>query len=52
MITRIHLSPPNTYKLMCFDRNINGNSDVKFLNGIIGHCTEGRNLLYATGCFV
>ena len=30
---------------MCFDRNINGNRDVKFLNGIIGHCTEGRNLL-------
>ena len=22
---------PNAYKLMCFDKNINGNSDVKFL---------------------
>ena len=22
---------PNAYKLMCFDRNINGNKDVKFL---------------------
>jgi hypothetical protein len=27
---------------MCFDRNINGNRDVKFLIGIIGQ----RNLLY------
>jgi hypothetical protein len=31
---------------MCFDRNINGNRDVKFLIGIIGHCTDGRNSLY------
>ena len=31
---------------MCFDRNINGNRDVKFLIGIIGHCTDKRNLLY------
>ena len=31
---------------MCFDRNINGNRDVKFLIGIIGHCTDQRNLLY------
>ena len=31
---------------MCFDRNINGNRDVKFLIGIIGHCTDERNLLY------
>ena len=28
-----------------FDRNINGNRDVKFLIGIIGHCTDERNLL-------
>ena len=26
-----YLIQPNAYKLMCFDRNINGNSDVKFL---------------------
>ena len=31
MISRTHLSLPNAYKLMCFDRNINGNWDVKFL---------------------
>ena len=31
MISRIHLSLPNAYKLMCFDRNIDGNRDVKFL---------------------
>ena len=31
MISRIHLILPNAYKLMCFDRNINGNRDVKFL---------------------
>ena len=31
---------------MCFDRNINGNGDVKFLIGIIGHCTDQRKLLY------
>ena len=30
IISRIHLRLPNAYKLMCFDRNINGNSDVKF----------------------
>ena len=39
-MSRIHLSLPNAYKLMCFDRNINGNRDVKFLIGIIGHCTD------------
>ena len=31
MISSIHLGLPNAYKLMCFDRNINGNRDVKFL---------------------
>ena len=31
---------------MCFDRNINGNRDVKFLIGIIGHCTDQRKILY------
>ena len=31
IISRIHLSLPNAYKLMCFDRNINWNRDVKFL---------------------
>ena len=30
-MSRIHLSLPNAYTLMCFDRNINGNRDVKFL---------------------
>ena len=30
---------------MCFDRNINGKRDVKFLIGIIAHCTDERNLL-------
>ena len=45
IISRIHLNLPNAYKLMCFDRNINGNRDVKFLIGIIGHCTDERNLL-------
>jgi hypothetical protein len=45
-ISRIHLRLPNAYKLMCFDRNINGNRDVKFLIGIIGHSTDQRKLLY------
>ena len=31
IISIIHLSLPNAYKLMCFDRDINGNRDVKFL---------------------
>ena len=31
IISRIHLILPNAYKLLCFDRNINGNRDVKFL---------------------
>ena len=31
MISRIHLGLPNAYKLMCFDRNINENRDVKLL---------------------
>ena len=31
IISRIHLILPNAHKLMCFDRNINGNRDVKFL---------------------
>ena len=26
------LSLPNAYKLMCFDRNINGNRDDKFFD--------------------
>ena len=30
MMSRIHLSLPNAYKLMCFDKNINGNGDDKF----------------------
>ena len=30
IISRIHIGLPNAYKLMCFDRNINGNCDVKF----------------------
>jgi len=45
IISRIHLSLPNAYKLICFDRNINGNRDVKFLIAIIGHCTDQRKLL-------
>ena len=31
IISRIHLGMSNAYKLMCFDRSINGNRDVKFL---------------------
>ena len=46
-----HLSLPNAYKLMCFERNFNGNRDVKFLIGIIGHCTDQRNLLYLSQAF-
>ena len=30
---------------MCFDKNINGNRDVRFLIGIIGQCTGERNFL-------
>ena len=52
IISRIHLSLPNAYKLMCFDRKINGNRDVKFLIGIIGHCTDGRKLLYLPICSI
>ena len=32
IISRIHLSLPNAHKLMCFDRNINGNRDDKFFD--------------------
>ena len=46
IISTTHLSLPNACKLMCFDRNVNGNRDVKILIGIIGHCTDQRNLLY------
>ena len=45
IISRIHLNLPNAYKLICFDRNINGNMDVKFLIAIIGHCTNQRKWL-------
>ena len=45
IISRIKLSLTNAYKLMCFDRNINGNRAVKFLIAIIGHCTDQRKLL-------
>ena len=31
IISRIHLILPNAYKVMCFDRNRNGNRYVKFL---------------------
>ena len=31
IISRIHLGLSNAFKLMCFDRNINENRDVKFL---------------------
>ena len=48
IISKIHLSLPNAYKLMCFDRNVNGNRDVKFLSAIIGHRTEGKNSLKDT----
>ena len=40
IISRIYLSLPNAYTLVCFDRNINGNMNVKFLIGIIGHCKK------------
>ena len=40
IISRIHLSLPNAYKLMCFDRNINGNRDVKFFEWDQGDCRE------------
>ena len=30
-ISRIHLILPNAFKVMCFDRSINGYRDVKFL---------------------
>ena len=33
---------------MCFDRAMHGNRGVKFLIGIIGHCTDERKLLYYT----
>ena len=31
IISRIHWSLPNAYKLICFDGNMNRNRDVKFL---------------------
>ena len=45
IVSRFDLGLLNAYTKMCFDRNINGNRDVKFLIGIIGHCTDERNLL-------
>ena len=38
IISRIHLILPNAYKLMSFDRNINGNRDVKFLEWSVIIC--------------
>ena len=35
LISRIHLILPNAHKLMCFDRNINRNRDVKFLRACL-----------------
>ena len=34
---------PNAYKLMCFDKNINGNMDVKYLECgylLVQRCVE------------
>ena len=48
IIPRIHLILPNAYTQMCFDRNINGNRDVKFLIGIIGHWWKKLTLALPT----
>ena len=42
MISRIHLSLPNAYKLMCLIEISMEIGMLKILSGIIGHCTEGR----------
>ena len=50
MIFRTDLSLPNACKLMCFDRNINGKRDFKFLIGIIVHCTDRPVVPGCAGC--
>ena len=48
MMSRIHLSLPNAYKLICFDRNINGNRDVKFLETYF----TSKNFLYLSTYYI
>ena len=45
IISRIHLSLPNAYKLMCFDRNINGNRDIKFFEWYYWSLHSRKNLI-------
>ena len=40
------LSLPNVYKLICFDKISMEIEMINFWSGIIGHCTDQRNLLY------
>ena len=52
IISRIHLILPNAYKLMCFDRNINGNRDVKFLECdylLVQRCVKLTSAINSSG---
>ena len=52
IISRIHLSLPNAYKLMCFDKNINGNRrDVKFFEWNYWSLHWRKNLTLSTYTF-
>ena len=42
IISRTQLSLPNAYKVMCFDRNINGNKDVTILEVWLMSCVTVR----------
>ena len=48
IISRIQLSRPNAYKLMCFDRNFNGNGNVKLYEWDNWSLHRRKNLTLAT----
>ena len=48
-MSRIHLGLPNAYKLMCIDRNINGNREVKFLGCDYLLVQQSVKLTFVTG---
>jgi hypothetical protein len=50
IISRIHLSLPSAYKLMYFDRNINGNRDVECDKLLVQRCVK-LTLVNRHGCF-
>ena len=50
IIFRIHVIMPNAYKPMCFDRNIIGNKDAKFLD--CDYLLVQRSVKLTLGCYI